>query len=505
MASLAVAAGTGRTMADLIRREEERFLARQPRSADLRCRAVRSLAGGATSNWMIARPGTVWLSHGVGSRVFDVDGTEYVDLHAGYGAMLVGHAHPAVVEAVTRRVNGGTHFAQPTEDAIVVAEALAERFGLPLWRFSNSGTEATMDAIHLMRAVTGRDLIVKIEGSYHGHHDAVMISYYNSLHELGPRHRPSSVIAGGGIPQAMADLCVVVPFNDLAVLERALDEHAGRVAGMIIEPMMMNAGIVPPEPGYLEGVRELTRRHGVLLAFDEVKTGLTVHAGGATSLFGVRPDIVCLAKALGGGVPCGAIGGTVEVMEAITDGRYEQVGTFNGNPLTMAAARATLTEVLTPATYERFEVIGRRMQDAALSALRAIGLPVYVHRFAAKGCLVFHPRPVRDYREFLAVHGEVSHAHWLVQHNGGVFLPPWGKSEQWTLSAQHTMEDADRFIANVERFAAELATLDSWTLSHEAPPLDAWAATDEVPIVGGSGDDAVAGAPPTAVAVEHPG
>jgi glutamate-1-semialdehyde 2,1-aminomutase len=270
----------------------------------------------------------------------------------------------------------------------------------------------------------------------------------------------------------MSDLCVVVPFNDLAVLERALAEHAGRVAGMILEPMMMNAGIVPPEPGYLEGVRELTRRHGVLLTYDEVKTGLSVHPGGGTALFGVRPDIVCLAKALGGGVPCGAIGGTTEVMGAISDGRYEQVGTFNGNPLTMAAARATLTEVLTPAAYARFETLGRRMQDGALAALRRTGVPVYVRRFGAKGCLVFHPRPVRDYREFLAVHGELSHAHWLVQHNGGVFLPPWGKSEQWTLSAQHTVEDADRFVANVERFAAELATLDSWFVSAEPPPLD---------------------------------
>jgi glutamate-1-semialdehyde 2,1-aminomutase len=462
MASLAGAAGTGRTISDLIGWEEERFLARQPRSAEMRERAVRSLAGGATSSWMIARPGTVWLSHGEGSKVYDVDGKEYVDLHGGYGAMLVGHANPAVVEAVSRRVRRGTHFAQPTEDAIVVAEALAERFGLPLWRFCNSGTEATMDAIHLMRAITGRDLIVKIEGAYHGHHDAVMISYANSLDEIGPRDRPVSVIAGGGIPDAIADLCVVVRFNDLEGLARALDEHAGRIAGMIIEPMMMSAGIVPPQPGYLEGVRALTRQHGVLLAYDEVKTGLTVHPGGATRLFGVQPDIVCLAKSLGGGVPCGAIGGTQEVMEAICDGRYEQVGTFNGNPLTMAAARATLTEVLTPGAYERLEVVGQRMQEGALSALRAVGVPVYMHRFAAKGCLVFHPRPIREYREFLAMHGGLSHAHWLVQHNRGVFLPPWGKSEQWTLSVQHTLEDADRFVSNVEHFAAALATLDSW-------------------------------------------
>ena len=463
MAPLADAASTRSTITDLIAREEECFLARQPRSAAMGERAERSLAGGATSSWMIARPGTVWIDHGRGSKVYDVDGTEYVDLHGGYGVMLVGHAHPAIVEAVERRIRLGSHFAQPTEDAILVAEELGRRFGLPLWRFCNSGTEATMDAVHLMRAITGRDLIIKIEGSYHGHHDAVMVSMYNDVDELGPRERPCSVPAGRGIPQAMVELVVVVPFNDLEVLERALEEHAGRVAGMIVEPFMMNAGIVPPQPGYLEGVRALTRRHGVLLAFDEVKTGLTVGPGGATQLLGVQPDIVCLAKAMGGGVPCGAIGGTDEVMAAIADGTYDQVGTFNGNPLTMAAARATLTEVLVPSAYERFEVLGRRMLDGAVAALRGAGVPVYGHRFGAKGCLVFHPRPVRDYREFLVVDGNISHAHWLIQHNGGVFLPPWGKSEQWTLSVQHSLDDADRFVGNVERLAAELSRLDSWT------------------------------------------
>lgn len=457
MAVLAEAAGTTETLAELIRQEERQFLARQPRSHVLTERAKRCLAGGATSSWMIARPGTVWVSHGAGSKVYDADGTEYVDLHAGYGVMLVGHAHPAVVEAVSRRVRLGTHFAQPTEDAAVVAELLAERFGLPLWRFCNSGTEATMDAVHLMRAITGRDLIIKIEGSYHGAHDSVMASYLNEPEELGPRERPWSPAGGSGIPQDMLDLVVVVPYNDLEVLEARLEAFDGQVAGMILEPMMMNAGIIPPLPGYLEGVRELTRRHGVLMAYDEVKTGFSVSPGGGTRLLGVEPDIVCLAKALGGGIPCGAIGGSEEVMGAIADGRYEQVGTFNGNPLTMAAARATLTEVLTPEAYTRFDHLGRTMLDGALGALERAGLPGYGHRFGAKGCLVFNHEPVRDYREFLEIDNSLSHLHWLVQHNGGVFLPPWGKSEQWTVSAQHSVEDAQRFVANVERFASMAA------------------------------------------------
>src|SRR5262249_19760899 len=203
------------------------------------------------------------------------------------------------------------------------AEELARRFGLPLWRFTNSGTEATMDAVHLMRAVTGRSLIVKVEGTYHGHHDSVQVSVLEGLDELGPYHHPASVQASTGIPKAIPDLTLIVPFNDLGVAERIFAEHEGEIAGMILEPIMMNAGIIPPLPGYLDGIRALTRRHGALLAFDEVKTGLTVGPGGATRLSGVAPDILCLAKAIGGGVSCGAIGGTAEVMETIAKCAYD--------------------------------------------------------------------------------------------------------------------------------------------------------------------------------------
>jgi glutamate-1-semialdehyde 2,1-aminomutase len=297
---------------ELIEQQEKVFVDRQPRSAETIERARRSLAGGVTSSWQIARPGTVWISHGSGSKVYDLDGNEYVDLHGGYGVMLVGHAHPAIVDVVAERIRLGSHFAQPTPDAIVVAEELARRFGLPLWRFCNSGTEATMDAVHLMRAATGRNLIIKIEGTYHGHHDSVQVSVYPEPEEIGPADRPLSAAASSGIPDEIVQLTRVVPYNDLAVLERTLDENAGEVAGMVMEPIMMNAGIIGPEPGYLDGVRQLTRSRGVLLAFDEVKTGFTVGPGGATERLRVVPDIVCLAKSLGGGLPCGAIGGTSE-------------------------------------------------------------------------------------------------------------------------------------------------------------------------------------------------
>ena len=445
------------TIDSLIDEEERQFLARIPQSLARAAEASEVLAGGATSSWMISRPAAVWVSHGVGSRVWDVDGTEYVDLHGGYGVMVAGHANPAVVEAVQRRVTQGTHFAQPTDDAIVVARELSERFGLPLWRFGNSGTEATMDAIHLMRAITGRDEIIKIEGSYHGHHDAVMVSQWRNLASLGPADHPHRV-ASAGVPQSMADLVHLVPFNDLAALERVLHANRTKIGGMIMEPMMMNAGIIPPDPGYLEGVRELTRRYGVLLAFDEVKTGLAVHPGGVTGLFGVTPDIVCLAKVLGGGVPCGAIGGTHEVMSAIVDGRYDQVGTFNGNPLTMAAARAMLTEVLTDAAYRQAATRSQTMFERAMASLERHRVPGYGYAFSFKGSLVFNDTPARNCRDFLAMDTGLSHLHFLVQHNGGVFMAPWGKSEQWTISPLHGDADVDRFCANVERFAELVAS-----------------------------------------------
>jgi glutamate-1-semialdehyde 2,1-aminomutase len=440
----------------LISREEQVFLDRQPKSRAMLERGLRSLAGGVTSSWQIARPQAVWLSHGQGSKVYDVDGTEYVDMHGGYGVSAAGHAHPAIVRAVTERVARGTHFAQPTEDAIVVAEELARRWGLPLWRFANSGTEATMDAIHLMRAITGRSLIIKVEGCYHGHHDSVQVSVAPEADEVGPAGHPNSVASSSGIPQEIVDLTVIVGFNDLPAVARALAEHEGQVAGMILEPVMMNAGIIYPDEGYLAGLKELLHGAGALLAFDEVKSGFTVAAGGATEYFGVTPDIACLAKALGGGIAVAAIGGTAEVMAYIADGSYDQVGTFNGNPLAVASARAAVLEIFTPDAYLHFT----RLREALVSGLGAVideyEIPAHVVAIGAKGCLTFRPTGVRNYRDFLEIDGRFSHGHWLYQHNGGVFLPPWGKAEQWLVSVQHDDADVDRFVANFARFAADL-------------------------------------------------
>ena len=443
-------------LATVIAEQEAIFTRRQPASARLAARAREHLAGGVTSSWQITEPQPVWLSHGKGSKVYDADGNEYVDLHGGYGAALAGHAHPAIVKAVRDQVGYGTHFAQPTENAIVVAAELAGRFGLPRWRFANSGTEATMDAVHLMRSFTRRDLIIKVEGGYHGHHDSVQVSVMPAEDEAGPADRPIAVPASSGIPAAITDLTLIASFNDLASVNRLLEEHPDQVAGMIVEPVMMNAGIIPPLPGYLAGLRDLLHAHGALLTFDEVKTGLTVGPGGVTALSGVTPDIVCLAKSLGGGVSVAAIGGTAEVMEHVASGGYEMVGTFNGNPLAMAAVRAMLREVATEAAYRRIEALRSRATTGLEAVIEEFTLNATVVTAGAKGCVVFAAEPVRDYRGFLAADDSLSHAHWLFQHNGGVFLPPWGKIEQWLISVQHDETDIDRLVRNFRTFAAAI-------------------------------------------------
>jgi len=305
-------------------------------------------------------------------------------------------------------------------------------------------------------AITGRDVIIKVEGCYHGHHDSVQVSVLPDSHEIGPREHPTGVAGNTGIPAAIRDLVAVVAFNDLVAVERVLAELDGRVAGMILEPIMMNAGIIAPDDGYLAALTELLHRHGGLVTFDEVKTGFTTGPGGATARYGVVPDIVCLAKALGGGIAVAALGGTEPVMSAIADGRYEQVGTFNGNPLAMAAARATLSEVLSEDAYADLDRLAGRLRTGVAAVIDEYGFPWHVVSVGAKGCITFKAERVREYRDFLGIDDRLGNAHWLVQHNGGVFLPPWGKVEQWLLSVQHDDADVDRFVANFARLASSV-------------------------------------------------
>jgi glutamate-1-semialdehyde 2,1-aminomutase len=284
-----------------------------------------------------------------------------------------------------------------------------------------------------------------------------MVSCYPELDELGPRESPNPVPFGEGYPQAVVELTVPVPFNDADVLEATLKKHEGKVAGLIIEPAMMNINIIPPKDGYLERVRELCSEHGVQLIFDEVKTGATISYGGATQRFGVQPDMICLAKAICGGYPGGAIGMTAELGEVVASDRVHQIGTFNGNPLVMAAAEATLTKVLTPDVYEKLEGTNEELKARCQEVIEKYGLPAYTQGLGAKGCVIFAPEPIYEYRDYLTkVDGELATLAWLYHMNHGIFMTP-GVEEEWTLSIAHEQDHIDRYVAALEAFASDVS------------------------------------------------
>jgi glutamate-1-semialdehyde 2,1-aminomutase len=444
---------------ELTAREEQRLNERTQASQRLYDRARRVLTGGVASSYQLREPWPIYLEHGDGPRVWDVDGNELYDFHNGFGSMVQGHAHPAIGKAIGERYLRGTHFAAPTEDAVVVGEELARRWGLPSWRYANSGSESTMDAIRIARALTGRDTVMKIFGSYHGHHDTVMVSIGVEYDRIGDHDHPASLPYGAGIPQSTVDQVFAVHFNDAESMERRiveLDREGRKPACVIMEAAMMNLGVVLPKDGYLQAVRDITRRQGVVLIFDEVKTGLAIAAGGATERFGVVPDMVTLAKALGGGLPTGAIGATEEVMRVVEDGSVFQVGTFNGNPLGMAAARANLLEVLTPPAYERLDVLNERLLRGCSEVIARHDLPGYSVGVGSKGCVTFSPVEIVDYETFKANQdAELADLAWLFNMNRGIFMTP-GREEEWTLSVTHTEEAVDRYVAVFEEMARDL-------------------------------------------------
>ena len=453
--------------AEIAERETKVLLERTPGSAKLHDRALRSMPDGVASNFQANDPYPVYLSHGRGSRVWDVDGNEYVDNHGGFGVNVVGHAHPLIVEAIRKVADQGIHFGVTTERTVALAEQICERFQLEQMRFVNSGTEATMDAVRVARAATGRDRIVKMEGSYHGHHDSLLFSVVPESDVLGVRHHVGGEAAdtagtayttqptSKGVPKSMWNDTIIVPFNDGAAFEEVCREHGDEIAAVILEPVMMNIGIVTPEPGYLQSLRDTCDQHGVVLIFDEVKCGGTIAYGGATERFGVRPHLAAFAKAVGGGATIGAFGGDAAVMEYVTKGAAQQ-GTFNGNPLSVAAGYAALTQVLTRDAYDHLAKLGTLLAEGCQRVIDDTGIPAHTVDLGAKGCVSYRKEPLRNFRDFLETLSDLYYASFPWMVNRGIFMTP-GDEEQWTVSVQHTEEDIQKYIDAFGEFCTELA------------------------------------------------
>jgi len=389
------------------------------------------------------------IAQGRGSRVIDVDGREYIDYVGAYGPLILGHAHPKVVAAVQRAAAAGLSFGMPTELETNLAQRISRSMpSMEMMRFVSSGTEAAMSAIRLARAYTGRDLLLKLEGCYHGHADALLVKAGSGVATLG-------IPGSAGVPGGTAATTLVAPYNDIAALERLLQHFSGEIAALILEPVAANMGVVPPMPGYLEAARALTERDGALLIFDEVITGFRVGPGGAQAIWGVQPDLTCLGKVIGGGMPVGAYGGRAEIMEYVAPlGSMYQAGTLSGNPIAMSAGIATLDALAAPGTYEELERKGALLESAVRQATARAEIPAQINRVGSVLTAFFAEAPVTDYATALAsdtaryarVHGR------LLER--GVFVAP-SQFEAAFLSLAHTDEDIEQTAAAFEEALAE--------------------------------------------------
>jgi len=407
------------------------------RSAELMARAERLFPGGVNSPVRAFRsvggtPRVIYQAKG--ARMWDVDGNELIDYVGSWGPMILGHAHPAVIAAITEAASRGTSYGAPNRHELELGELIRGAMpSLERLRFVSSGTEAAMSAIRLARAATGRDTVVKMAGGYHGHADALLVE---------PGSGAIGMPASAGVTAGAARDTLVAPYNDLAAVEALLEDH--EVAAVIVEPVAANMGVVPPAPGYLEGLRSVTEQHGSLLIFDEVITGFRVARGGAQERYGVTPDLTVLGKIIGGGLPVGAYGGRVDLMRLVApDGPVYQAGTLSGNPLAMAAGAATLCR-LTPELYEGLEHITAELEDGLATAARGAGADVRISRVASL-LTVFFKDDVDGGRFARFFHAML---------DGGVMLPP-SQHEAWFASAAHTVHDVGATVqASRGAFAA---------------------------------------------------
>ena len=417
---------------------------RQARSQELLSRAQELIPGGVNSPVRSFRSvgGTPrFVARGKGSHVFDVDGNEYVDYLGSWGPLILGHAHPEVVEAVKTAAEMGTSFGAPTQGEVELARLICQAFpSVEMVRLVNSGTEACMSAIRLARAYTGRTKIIKFSGCYHGHSDGLLVRAGSGALALG-------VPTSAGVPQAYAAETLVADYNDIGSVKRLFEDYPEEVAGVIVEPVAGNMGVVPPEPGFLEGLRRLTQDTGSLLLLDEVITGFRVAYGGAQALYDVTADITCLGKIIGGGLPVGAYGGRRAIMELVAPlGSMYQAGTLSGNPLAVSAGIAAITVLQRPGIYQRVDSLTSSLVEGLGEAARDMGVPVTVNSVGSMFTPFFTPGPVHTQAQAEASDTQTYARFFHGMLERGVYLAP-SQYEAGFLSLSHSENDVDKTLA----------------------------------------------------------
>jgi glutamate-1-semialdehyde 2,1-aminomutase len=453
------------TAETLLARERERYRERTHKSAAMAEDLQTVVPAGVCSTFRAYDPHPMHAERAAGSVLYDVDGNEYVDFALNNGTQLVGHSHPKLNEAAIDQIGDGTLYTRPSSLIEYAAQPLIDRWdAIDQVRFTNSGTESVMHATRLARAYTGREKVIRMEGAYHGAHDPALVSRMPPIERAGPAADPNLVKESQGIPDSVPDDILLAQYNDADSVERLLTEHGSEVAAILVEPACLNLGLVEPVEGFLERLRELADEYNVVLVFDEVKTGVKLAPGGGAEYYDVQPDLVALAKAIGGGYPVGAFGGRHEIMKLVAADLQEGVatgaahyGTYNGNPLALRAVGVTLREILDEAAYDHVTGLAERLAAGYRDVIADAGLDAQVKTAGSQGMVHFTEEPIRTFRDWEHIDVEFHEAYWMAMLNQGVLPHPHDASQQWTLSVQHDTDDVDAHIDAFADIADDLA------------------------------------------------
>ena len=435
---------------EILKQEWELFTKQTGKSAEESRRSFKSLPLGVTSSFQHWDPYPISIVSAKGAYMTDVDGRQLLDLSMGFGAMFAGHLNPTVIEEIQTSLKTGMLFVTPSPTSTDAAQMICNRFKIDQVRFTNSGTESTMYAVRVARSATDKMGILKVEGGYHGSYDPFVVSSKPALNKAGDPEEPTAVIDSNLVP---GDI-YVVPYNNIPALEAMFEKNASKIACYIVEPVLENLAIILPDEGYLERVRELCDEYKVVLIFDEVKTGLTAGAHGASVRLGVEPDLITLAKSIGGGVPLAAFGGKKKYMDFVTNGKMAHFGTFNGNPLAMAGVRA-IDRLCSDQALAEAEMLNQQALDRISEIIAEYQLPAHTVGFGVKGCVTWSTEPVRNYRDYKATDFGVAEAHWLFALNRGIITPP-GLDEQWLISLAHGQTEINLLVEDFREFAKAL-------------------------------------------------
>jgi len=436
--------------------EVRRYMKKSRRSRELYEKISEYIPYGVNSNQRYYPPYPIYFKNARGSRIWDVDGNEYIDFNMGYGSLIVGHSHPILVEELSKQVEEGILYTYPHEILEELSEIIPDLFDVDMFRISNSGSEAVMYAIRLARAYTGRDIIIKVEGTYHGTYDHVLISTWPFRGLAGPRKMPVSVLESMGVPDVVEDLVRIVPYNDTEPLEDILEEEGDDVAALIVEPIMMNAGIIKPEKDYLYRLRKLTKEYDIVLIFDEIKTGMRNGPRTVAQEYNITPDIITLAKAVGGGAPISIICGKEEIISLIgpTSSMRERgvvhAGTYNANPFSIRSMYITLTQILTEDSYPPIIKLNKELRKAYEELFNKYGIKAYVETYGVSGSIIFSDKKVKNFREILDTNMDLWYPYYFAMLNKGILPMATGPEEMWTISVQHTEEDIYKYIENLD-------------------------------------------------------